>query len=422
MLQDSVFIASGWALGVAGLVLVVTGLSAAVGLLVVWVGVLVAAGTLLGARGLAHLQRTELRRCGRAAPTPAYVRAAPGAGRLRRALVPLRDPQSWLDTVWALLAFVTGTVSFVVGVSWWALALGGLTYWSWQRWLPADDVGPAELLGWDGRRADSLLHLVAGAVALVLLPRVLRGCALLHGGLADVLLCGRARWQSEVHRVTHSRAAARQAEAQSLRRLERDLHDGPQQSMVRLTLDIGRARRHLSTDPRAAGEILDDALVRARGTTEELRALSRGIAPPLLVDRGLRVTVAELLQRSPIPTSATLDVPADLPPHTETAVYFTVAEALTNVAKHSGAGRVEVAVGTVGTDLVVSVVDDGVGGAHPAKGSGLAGLAQRLAGVEGRLSVTSPRGGPTSVVATVPLGGPGGASGGASGGVADGRA
>ncbi|MEZ0492688.1 sensor histidine kinase [Kineococcus sp. TBRC 1896] len=302
--DDSIFIASGWLLGVAGFVLVVTGLSAAAGLIVVWVGVLVAAGTLLGARCLAHLQRAQLRRrCRRAAPDPQYLRAGADAGWLRRALVPLRDPQSWLDAAWAVLALVTGTVALVVSVTWWAVTAGALTYWFWQRWLPDDNVGLAELLGWGGKRADSLLNLVVGVVALVLLPWVVRGCALLHGNLADVLLCSRARWQSQVRRVTHSRSASRQAETQSLRRLERDLHDGPQQSMVRLTMDIGRARRQLDTDPGQAGLILDDALIRARGTTEELRALSRGIAPPLLVDRGLQAAVEELLQRSPTPRS-----------------------------------------------------------------------------------------------------------------------
>ncbi|NYD23506.1 sensor domain-containing protein [Kineococcus aurantiacus] len=403
--HDNAFVVSGLGLGVAGLVVVVTGVSLAAGLLVLWVGVPVLAGTLLAARGLAHVQRDQLRhRLHRAAPTPTYLRAAPGAGRVRRWLTPLQDPQSWFDAAWALLAFVTGTVAFVVVVTWWAVCLGGLTYWSWQQWLPEGGTTVAGLLGWGSdQRTESLLHLGIGVVATLLLPWVLRGCAALHGGVADVLLCSRARLQSDVQRVVDSRAAARGAEAQSLRRLERDLHDGPQQGVVRLALDISRARRQLTTDPDRAGRILDEALVRARGTTEELRALSRGIAPPLLVDRGLAAALGELLQRSPIPTTCTLDVPEDLPPHVETAVYFAVAEALTNVAKHSAAHRTALGVTVRDGHLVATVDDDGVGGAHVAKGSGLAGLQQRLAGVEGTLTVSSPTGGPTRLVASIPL-------------------
>lgn len=406
--DDSVFVLSGWSLGLAGFVVVVTGVSLAAGLLVVWVGVPALAGALLTARGLAHVQRAQLRhRLHREAPTPRYLRPAPAAGRVRRALTPLRDPQSWFDLAWALLAFVTGTVAVVVAVSWAALALGGLTYWFWQRWLPESDGSLVELLGWgSGRQAESLLNLGIGVVAVLLLPGVLRLCAGLHGGVADVLLCSRARLQGDVQRVVDSREAARDAEAASLRRLERDLHDGPQQGMVRLAVDISRARRQLDVDPARAGEILDEALVRARSTTQELRALSRGIAPPLLVDRGLAAAVGELLQRSPIPTTSTLGIPEDLPPHVETAVYFAVAEALTNVAKHSAASRTALEITTRDGHLVATVTDDGIGGAHIAKGSGLAGLQQRLAGLEGALTVSSPAGGPTVLAASVPL--PGG--------------
>jgi signal transduction histidine kinase len=403
--DDSVFVGSGWVLGLAGYVVFIAGICLAAGLVVLWVGIPVLAGTLVAARGLAHAQRHQLRsRLHRPAPTPRYLRPEPGASRVRRMLTPLRDPQSWFDLVWTLLAFVTGTVAFVVAVTWWAVALGGLTYWFWQRWLPETDGSLAELLGWGaGRQAESLVNLGLGVVAAVLLPFVLRLCAGLHGGVADLLLCSRARLQGDVQRVEDSRSAARDAEADSLRRLERDLHDGPQQSMVRLALDISRARQQLTANPERAGQILDEALVRARGTTEELRALSRGIAPPLLVDRGLEAAVGELLQRSPISTTSTLGIPAGLPPHVETAVYFAVAEALTNVAKHSAATRIALEITAHDGHLVAAVTDDGVGGAHVAKGSGLAGLQQRLDGVEGVLTVSSPAGGPTTVVAAIPL-------------------
>ena len=146
-----------------------------------------------------------------------------------------------------------------------------------------------------------------------------------------------------------------------------------------------------------------EALLQARETVDELRSLSRGIAPPLLVDRGLAAALGELTVRSEVPVEATVEVPAPLPPHVETAIYFVVAEALTNVAKHSGATRASVGVWMESDGVEVRVEDDGVGGAHLAKGSGLAGLQQRVFAADGRLEVSSPAGGPTVVNAWIPV-------------------
>ncbi|HRI98278.1 MAG TPA: histidine kinase, partial [Nocardioides sp.] len=187
--------------------------------------------------------------------------------------------------------------------------------------------------------------------------------------------------------------------------LERDIHDGPQQRLVRLQMDLGRIKKQLAEDPELAVQTVDSALLQARETVEELRSLSRGIAPPLLVDRGLAAALGELTVRATVPVEATVDVPDSLPPHVETAVYFIVAEALTNVAKHSGATRTALGVWMENGGVQVRVEDDGVGGAHPAKGSGLAGLQQRVLAADGRLEVTSPEGGPTVVHAFLPVGG-----------------
>ena len=291
-------------------------------------------------------------------------------------------------------------------MAWWAAAAGGLTYWFWQRWIPEDSdgtTGLADLLGFGGGRHDEIVvNLVIGAFALLTLPLVMRFAAALHGGLAHLLLSSRAELQQEVRRVEGGRDAAREAEAASLRRLERDIHDGPQQRLVRLTMDLGRARRQLADDPERASETIDAALLQARETVDELRSLSRGIAPPLLVDRGLTAALGELTVRSEVPVEATIDVPDTLPPHVETAVYFVVAEALTNVAKHSEATRASVGVWMENGGVEVRIEDDGVGGAHPAKGSGLAGLHQRVLAADGRLEVSSPAGGPTVVLHSSP--------------------
>ncbi|MDO9455065.1 sensor domain-containing protein [Nocardioides sp.] len=193
--RDTAYVVSGFALGVVGFAVVVTGLAAGLGLVVVWVGLAVLAGTLLLARGLAHLERWRMKALqDREVPPAAYVVAPAGAGALRRLLTPLRDPQSWLDALWALVSFVTGTVALSVVASWWATAASGLTYWWWQRWLPEQDRTLVEILGLgEGRRDESLLQLGFGVVALLTLPLVVRGCAALHAGTADALLNLRSR-------------------------------------------------------------------------------------------------------------------------------------------------------------------------------------------------------------------------------------
>ena len=192
--QDTAYVATGFALAVVAFTVVVTGLSAGLGLVVVWVGLAVLAGTLVLARGLAHLERHRLARRGRDVPPAPYVVAPAGAGPLRRLLTPLRDPQSWLDALWGLVSFATGTVAFSVLLTWWAATLGGLSYWWWQRWLPDQDRTPVEVLSLgEGRGDESLLQLGLGVVALLTLPLVARGCAALHAGVADGLLCTRGR-------------------------------------------------------------------------------------------------------------------------------------------------------------------------------------------------------------------------------------
>ncbi|WP_228387737.1 MULTISPECIES: sensor histidine kinase [unclassified Nocardioides] len=406
VLAESGYALSAFVLALPAFVLVVVDLALGVGLSVLVGGVLlIAVGTQV-ARGFARLERYRQRvMLARTAATPAYLCAPQGAGIWRRGMTALRDPQSWLDVVWCVVGLVTATLAFAVTLLWWAVALGGLSYWAWQVFLPAQDNGGlAELLGLgDGRLAESLLNLAIGAVAALTLPYAVRLVTLLHAGTARVLLSSRADLQAEVRRAADGRSAARAAEAASLRRLERDIHDGPQQRLVRLSMDLGRARRQLERDPEAVAGTIDGALEQARETVEELRRLSRGIAPPLLVDRGLQVALEDLAARSAVPVEATVQAPAQLSPHVETTAYFVASEALTNVAKHSAASGARLEVRTEDGALLVRVADDGAGGAHPAKGLGLAGLAQRVAAAEGRLEVDSPVGGPTVVTARIPL-------------------
>lgn len=406
VLLETAYNLSAFPLALVAFVLVVTDLALGLGLSILVGGVLLLSVGVLVARGVARFERIRMRAMlGRDAASPAYLCPRAHDSFWRKALVPLRDPQSWLDVVWSVVGLFTAVVVFVVTLAWWVGAGVGLTYWFWHRFLPEEDnEGLGQVLGLgDSTTADSVVNLLVGVFFALTLPWMVRAMAAMHAGLAWLLVSARADLQGEVARVVDGRDAARRAEADALRRLERDIHDGPQQRLVRLTMDISRAKRQVASDPERAGQVLDQALEQARATVAELRSLSRGIAPPLLVDRGLAVALEEMTNHAAVPVTVRVDLPDALPPHVETAVYFVVSEALTNIAKHADATHAQLEVGVEHGEVRVSIRDDGRGGAQLSKGHGLTGLAQRLAAVDGALQVDSPLGGPTVLAARVPL-------------------
>lgn len=372
--------------------------SAGVSLAVLVGGLFLLVACLMVAGWAARVTKALLRFAGVDLPETVYPAAGPGFGRLRR----LGDAQAWRDLLHVLVGFVLSTVSFSAAVSWVASGLGGVTYGLWSRWLPEDSRGLGTLLGFPGRFADIVINTVVGAVLLVTTPAVLHALVRLHGVLARALLVDeRSALRQRVSQLTESRSAAGEAEAQTLRRLERDLHDGPQQRLVRLGMDISTAQRRLDTDPAEARQLLDAAFRQSQEALGEIRQLSRGIAPPILAERGLPAAITALAARNTVPT--TVDVGAvTLSDAAQNAAYFVVAEALANMEKHSVASRCSVEIHPVGAVVVIAITDDGVGGAAVSHGHGLAGLADRLAGVDGTLTVTSPSGGPTQVTATIP--------------------
>jgi signal transduction histidine kinase len=211
-----------------------------------------------------------------------------------------------------------------------------------------------------------------------------------------------AALRARVEELRASRARIVQASDTARRRLERDLHDGAQQRLVALALDLRLARGKLDSDPAAAAELLDASIEELAGATSELRELARGIHPALLTDRGLGPALEAIASRAPIPVEVAPVADMRLPGPVESAAYFVVAEALTNVSKYANATHAEVSVTRSNGKVVVEVRDDGVGGADPAAGSGLSGLADRVAALDGMLDVESPRGGGTVVRAEVP--------------------
>ena len=410
---DTQYVVLGFPLGIIAIVICTTGFALGLGLAVLWAGVPLLMLTLMVARGFATLERARVAPVlRRPLPHPAYKRAV-GSGFWRRTLTPLTDAQYWLDLLHGVFRLVPSTFAFAVAVTWWSGAIGGLTFvlWDWSIPRGPDNTDLPQLLGMgDAWGTRVVFYTAAGIFFAGTLYPVIRGVALLEAHFARGLLSGVHELRRQVAVAEAARdtaqaqkAAAVSAEATALRRLERDIHDGPQQRLVRLAMDLGRAEQQFATDPEAARATVAEALTQTRETLDELRALSRGIAPPILVDRGLQAALTALAARSTVPVD--LDAPPmnRLDPAVESTAYFVVAEALTNVAKHSHASEVQVSVQRIATGLLVTVADDGVGGASLAKGHGLAGLDDRVRAAGGVLAVESPEGEGTRLTAALPI-------------------
>jgi signal transduction histidine kinase len=199
-----------------------------------------------------------------------------------------------------------------------------------------------------------------------------------------------------------SRVAAVDSAESERRRIERDLHDGVQQRLVSLAMDLGRARERFAADPAGAGELVAGAHEDAKTALVELRELARGVHPAILTDRGLDAALSALVARYPIPVQIDVEVAERCPAAIESAAYFVVSEALTNIVKHARASRAHVTIVRHNESLSIAIDDDGAGGAVSTPGGGLAGLSDRVAGVGGWMHVVSPPGGPTSVMVELP--------------------
>jgi signal transduction histidine kinase len=206
-----------------------------------------------------------------------------------------------------------------------------------------------------------------------------------------------AELERRVERLTASRAIVADSAAAELRRLERDLHDGAQARLVALGMSLNAAERLIPPESQAALALVAEARDASAQALAELRGLVRGVHPPVLADRGLADAVRSLALDAAIPAHVDIDLPGRLAAPVEGACYFAVAEVLTNAVKHSGAREIRIRLAYRGGVLRIEVVDDGVGGADPARGSGLAGLERRLAAFDGVVAVSSPVGGPTIV-------------------------
>jgi signal transduction histidine kinase len=415
---ESVYLLTAPAAAAAGLLLVFGGLCAATaGLL--WPGRRpVPPGALAPVRWSADVERWRIAEVRSLSTGVRGTRQRPGPKETPSA----SDPGLWLGAAHAVAVVPVVLVTFTVTALWWFVALGAATAELRSQGTPAQRLPPMTLyagsaqshvavsLGLTSPTGRLAFGTAVGLLLLAALPLVTRACVAAQAGLGQALLSDSSALHRRIRGLEQERDTARAqtvaavtAEATALRRLERDIHDGPQQRLVRLAMELGRAQHHFDSRPEAARAALADAITQTQEALEELRALSRGIAPPILADRGLREALTALAARSTVPAELDAGPLADrLEAAVETAAYFVIAEALTNVAKHSRARRCVIGLRHDGGTLRAWVTDDGAGGAALEKGHGLRGLDDRLRAAGGRLQVTSPGGGPTTITAELP--------------------
>ncbi len=389
-------------LGVLWFTLISTLVSTGIGLAVAVVGIPILVGTVYAMRWMAEAERSMVRGM-LGFDVSAHYRESDDPRWWPAFQARLADPQTWKDLVYLVVQLPIGIVWFVlttVLISVPIALLGAPLYF--YAVPDGIDVGV-----WN-------IDTIGGAIGLMVvgLPvawlclRAIDGLAWLHGQWATFLLASSPPdpvLQAQVVDARSAQARIIDAADAERRRIERDLHDGAQQRLVSLSLKLGMAQSRLPEGDETAAKLIAEAHEESRLALTELRDLARGIHPAILTDRGLGPALEDLAGRATTPARIAATPPSRLPAAVEAAAYFVVAECLANVDKYAQAQAAAVTV-TRGADAVdVEVSDDGCGGADPASGSGLRGLADRLGALGGRLEVASPPGAGTRVRATIPL-------------------
>ncbi|OKI99886.1 sensor histidine kinase [Kitasatospora sp. CB01950] len=311
----------------------------------------------------------------------------------------LFSPRAWRQVGYHLVLGPPAALSELLVLMAAVAGLAGATGYGWMWALPA-----GVRRDWFGWATLMPCWTVLGLVLLSLLPRLAGVAARAESRSAAALLGpSRAdRLQERVAYLAGSRTGLIEAVDAERRRIERDLHDGTQQRLVSLAVNLGLAMATRPDLPGEAREVLAEAHLEAKAAIAELADLVRGLHPAVLEDRGLDAALSGLAARVPLPVRLRVELPDRAAPAVESVAYFVISEALANVTKHADASRVEVTVRRVGTVLRVNVTDDGLGGADPADGTGLSGLAKRVGSVDGAFRLSSPVGGPTTVTVELP--------------------
>ena len=389
-------------LGLAEFTFLVTTIALGTGLAITLIGIPILIAAVYASRWIAQLERRLIAALtGRVIADP-YRPVATDASISRRLGGRLADPATWKDLVFLLLQLPLGAVAFLVTAT--VLSVGvaalfaPLTFWAIPDGIELGFVVVDTL-------PEAIVLSLVGALVLRLGIPALGALSRLYCAYAELLLGSNADpvLTAQVSDLRDARSRIIEAADAERRRIERNLHDGAQQRLVALSLTLRMAEKRAEQGDPEAAELVRNAGEEAGLALKELRDLARGIHPAILTNRGLAAALQDLAGRAAIPVEVTAAPSERLPDQVEAAVYFVVSECLANVGKHAQAKRAVIEVKVRDSELEVVVSDDGVGGAEPRNGSGFQGLRDRVGALEGTLSVDSPSGGGTRVLATIPL-------------------
>jgi signal transduction histidine kinase len=396
VISDAIFVLTSFVFGLFWVITFAVAGAIGTGLLVIGVGIPILAALFALAIFGAQQERSRLRIfLGEDIPSP--YRYLPTEGPIwRRAWGMVRNPQLWRDIGYLLLLFPMG----VLGL--WAISVP----FNFLQALPVAMAGGSTSVYWwqVNHFVEAVVAFAFGLVLVVPFSALINLTALLHVRAGRRLLApsNEEMLIERVEELTESRSAVMRAMHLERRRIERDLHDGAQQRLVSLAMELGLAREKMQEDPEGARKLLEASHEDAKLVLAELRDLVRGIHPAVLTDRGLDAAISAIAGRSPIPVEVDVDLDRRQPDEVEGSAYFVVVEALTNIAKHSAATGARVHITRDRGWLKLEVSDNGKGGARLEAGSGLRGLRDRVTALDGRFSLDSPPGVGTTVRAEIP--------------------
>lgn len=398
VMSDAIFCLTSFPIGLAFFLVALIGGVVGLGLSFVGVGIGILAWTFALMLWGAQIERTRLRAFLNVNVSEVHHWDETDGNFIARIWQIIRSPQVWRDFLYMGLLFPIGI-----------LELGLVTFPIRFIWAPIFYFifGAQQGVIWGIQVTNPLIAiivLIMGIVIAVPTALLINLTAKLHGQLG-LLLLGTSQEEvlsERVEELTESRSAVMRAMHMERKRIERDLHDGAQQQLVALAMDLGRAREKMESDPEGAREILDVSHDRAKRVMVDMRELVRGIHPAVLTDRGLDAAVSAVAGRMPITVDVNVRVHERLLEEVESTAYFVVVEALTNITKHAMADRARVSIQRDGNWLRITVTDNGRGGANPELGSGMRGLRDRILALEGTFAFASPPGQGTRITVEIP--------------------
>lgn len=398
VLSDALFLLTSFPLGLTWFLVGVIGLTLGFALSIIGIGIVVLAVSMGLLFWGAHVERSRLRIFLGVNVAPS-VHVSDFAGNVaQRAWSYVRNPQMWRDVIYLMVLFPIGIAELALVLLPVELLLSPFFY---------GVFGSDDVFTWHINHGfEAWLASILGVIVIVPVSFLINIAASLHGQLG-VMLLGASNEEvlhERVEELTESRSAVMRAMHMERRRIERDLHDGAQQRLVNLAMDLGRAREKMDTDPEASRRIIEDSHEQAKQVLIDMRDLVRGIHPAVLTDRGRDAAISAIAGRSPVPVAVDVSFRERLPDEVEGTAYFVVVEALANIARHSAATQAGVDIRREGNWLRITVSDNGRGGANPEQGTGFRGLRDRITALDGSFALSSPAGRGTRLTVEIPCG------------------